>query len=109
MAYVLGNPKTKKQLKEWVADGRLVVVFQPGPFGPHVDDGVCTLEGPHYPESARRQCIDARCRRTLLHSESQGAAPGSAVLCLLPTEGCCSDRPVQVRYCGSGCDTRARS
>lgn len=28
-------------------------VFQPGPFGPLVQDGRATIEGPHYPEPHR--------------------------------------------------------
>ena len=50
MAYVDGNPKSKKQLREWVAEGKTVTVFQPGPFGPTVADGTVALEGPHYPK-----------------------------------------------------------
>jgi len=53
MAYVIGNPRTKKVIKEWIASGRIVEVYQSGPFGPHVKDGVCYLEGPHYPECHR--------------------------------------------------------
>lgn len=49
MAYAEGNPKTKKQLKEWVKGGRDIRVFSPGPF-PERQDGVVTIEGPHYPE-----------------------------------------------------------
>lgn len=50
MAYVQGNPKTKKQLKDMVQNGQRPEVFQPGPFGPEVKDGTVYLEGPHYPE-----------------------------------------------------------
>jgi hypothetical protein len=50
MAYVEGNPKTKKELKQWLAEGREVYVYQPGPFGPDVKDGSVALEGPHYPK-----------------------------------------------------------
>ncbi len=49
MAYADGNPRSKKQLKEWVAEGRKVHVFSPGPFGCKAD-GVEFLEGPHYPK-----------------------------------------------------------
>lgn len=49
MAYTRTNYKTKKALREAVARGEEVRVFQPGPFGPGVPDGTCTLEGPHYP------------------------------------------------------------
>ena len=49
MAYVDGNPKTKKQLREWVNDpNRAVTVYQPGPFGNGpVPDGEVSIEGPH--------------------------------------------------------------
>ncbi len=56
MAYVSGNPKTKKQLKEWIKqsntdpDQGKIYVFQPGPFGPNVKDGRVAIEGPHYPQ-----------------------------------------------------------
>lgn len=49
--YTSINFKTKKQLKEAVAEGRPVTVFQPGPFGGNVPrEGVVYLEGPHYPQ-----------------------------------------------------------
>jgi hypothetical protein len=47
MAYVAGNPKTKKALKELLASGS-VVVFEPG-LGKIPRDGVVYLEGPHFP------------------------------------------------------------
>ena len=50
MAYCHENFRTKKALKEAVARGEAVTVFQPGPFGPHVEDGTVYLEGPHYPK-----------------------------------------------------------
>lgn len=51
MAYTVQNFKTKKALKEAVAEGQTVEVFQPGPFGPDVRDGDnVALEGPHYPQ-----------------------------------------------------------
>lgn len=43
------NFKTKKALKEAVASGKSVTVYQPGPFTGKTD-GVVALEGPHYPE-----------------------------------------------------------
>jgi len=49
MAYASGNPKTKKQLKEWIAAGRRVEVFGPGMY-PAKQNGREYLEGPHYPE-----------------------------------------------------------
>jgi hypothetical protein len=51
--YTVENFRTKKQLKEAVADGREVEVYQPGPFGDAVKDGKVYLEGPHYPEPHR--------------------------------------------------------
>lgn len=42
--------KSKKALKEAVAAGRRVTVYQPGPFGGNVPkNGKVYLEGPHYP------------------------------------------------------------
>lgn len=49
MAYTVTNYRSKKALKEAVANGEKVAVFQPGPFGPAVNDGTASLEGPHYP------------------------------------------------------------
>lgn len=48
MAYVDPNFKTKKALKEAVANGDYVSVFSPGPFGCK-QDGTEYIEGPHYP------------------------------------------------------------
>ena len=50
MAYTAVNFRTKKELKEALKRGIDIHVFQPGPFGPDVRDGVTSLEGPHYPE-----------------------------------------------------------
>jgi hypothetical protein len=50
--YASGNPKTKKELKEWVAAGRKVEIFSPGPF-PAPINGWSTVEGPHYPKPHR--------------------------------------------------------
>jgi hypothetical protein len=49
MAYVSPNFKTKKALKEALAKGENVRVFQPS-LGEVPDNGVTFLEGPHYPE-----------------------------------------------------------
>jgi hypothetical protein len=49
--YVRPNFKTKKALREAVANGERVEAFQPGPFGPGVKDGEHGAEGPHYPEA----------------------------------------------------------
>jgi hypothetical protein len=49
--YTNKNFKTKKALKEAVANGEKLTYYQPGPFGGNETmDGVITLEGPHYPE-----------------------------------------------------------
>lgn len=54
MAYTHTNFKTKKALKEALANGERVTVYQPGPFGPNVtENGTVYLEGPHYPEPHR--------------------------------------------------------
>jgi hypothetical protein len=52
--YTTINFKSKKLLKEAVAAGRKISVYQPGPFGGDapVNGKVC-LEGPHYPEPHR--------------------------------------------------------
>jgi len=51
--YTIENFKTKKALKEAVAAGKLVSVYQPGGLD-KVDytkfSGTVTLEGPHYPQ-----------------------------------------------------------
>lgn len=49
MAYVDPNFKTKKALKDAVAKGESVSVFQPG-MGSVPTDGTIALEGPHYPK-----------------------------------------------------------
>lgn len=50
MAYVRGNPKTKKALREAVAAGEKLEVFQPGGMFPlSVRNGRVSVEGPHYP------------------------------------------------------------
>lgn len=53
MAYTEKNFRTKKALKEALARGDKLKVYQPGPFGPVVPDGKAYLEGPHYPEPHR--------------------------------------------------------
>ena len=50
--YADTNFKTKKALREAVADGP-VACHQPGPFGPALSDGEHTCEGPHFPEPHR--------------------------------------------------------
>lgn len=52
--YVSPNFQTKKSLKEAVASGKVVRVYQPGPFGGNEPDtGTVAVEGPHYPEPHR--------------------------------------------------------
>jgi len=46
--YTTKNFKTKKALKEALAAGEIVTVYQPGGMFP-ARPGKITLEGPHYP------------------------------------------------------------
>lgn len=52
MAYISPNLKTKKAVKEALAAGEKITVFNPG-LGGDIVDGPVTLEGPHYPEPHR--------------------------------------------------------
>lgn len=49
--YTEKNYKTKKALKEAVARGDDVMIYQPGPFGHGIEfgSGQYVIEGPHYP------------------------------------------------------------
>ena len=47
------NFKTKKALKEAVAEGQSVHCHQPGGLFPSQTDGSIVLEGPHYPKPHR--------------------------------------------------------
>lgn len=49
MAYTVENFRTKKALKEAIARGQLIEVYQPG-LGTVPTNGTVYLEGPHYPE-----------------------------------------------------------
>lgn len=50
--YTVTNFKTKKALKEAVAAGQKVSIYQPGPFGGNEPkQGTVCLEGPHYPQA----------------------------------------------------------
>jgi hypothetical protein len=49
--YTVRNFKSKKALKEAVAAGESIRIYQPGPFGGNEPrEGVVCCEGPHYPE-----------------------------------------------------------
>ncbi len=48
--YTSINFKSKKALKEAVAAGKVVTVFQPNAMFPAPTEGRVSLEGPHYPE-----------------------------------------------------------
>lgn len=52
MAYVNPNFKTKKEVREALAAGKTVEVFQPG-IGSVPLNGEIDLEGPHYPQPHR--------------------------------------------------------
>lgn len=48
--YTTRNFKTKKALKEAIAAGEKIGIYQPGPFGGNEpSNGTVYLEGPHYP------------------------------------------------------------
>jgi hypothetical protein len=51
--YVRPNFPTKKAVKDAIAAGQVVTVFNPGPFGSPPDTGTATVEGPHYPKPHR--------------------------------------------------------
>ena len=54
IVYTTTNFKTKKALKEAVANGDHVGIYQPGPFCKGVEkEGTFTLEGPHFPAPHR--------------------------------------------------------
>ena len=47
--YTSTNFKSKKAIKEAIANGQRIGVYSPGPF-PCPTEGSITLEGPHYPK-----------------------------------------------------------
>jgi len=51
--YTEKNFKTKKAVKEAIAAGEQIKVYQPGPFGTGTETGTQTvyLEGPHFPQA----------------------------------------------------------
>lgn len=50
MPYTEVDYPSKKALKLDFQAGKVIRVFQPGPFGPNVRDGENVLEGPHFPK-----------------------------------------------------------
>ena len=56
MAYIMPNLKSKKAIKDALAAGEHISVFQPG-LGTVPADGTVYLEGPHYPEPHRWYAI----------------------------------------------------
>jgi len=63
--YVLPNFKTKKELKEAVARGEAISLWQPGPFGGNEpNNAVVGVEGPHFPKAhswyARVTVVDGK-------------------------------------------------
>lgn len=49
--YTTRNFKTKKALKEAVANGEKITYYDPGVFGTdNVRNGIIYVAGPHYPE-----------------------------------------------------------
>ncbi len=53
MPYTVTNYPSKVALKRDLEAGKMISVYQPGPFGPEVKDGQVCLEGPHYPQPHR--------------------------------------------------------
>jgi hypothetical protein len=51
--YTVRNFKSKKELKEAVANGERIEVYQPGGIFSGPRDGSVALEGPHYPQPHR--------------------------------------------------------
>lgn len=52
--YTVKNFPSKKAVKEAIAAGEQIRVYQPGPFGGNEpSNGTVALEGPHYPEPHR--------------------------------------------------------
>lgn len=52
--YTTRDFESKKEVKEAIAAGETVTVYQPGPFGTGlIQEGSVVLEGPHYPRPHR--------------------------------------------------------
>lgn len=50
MAYIIGNPKTKKAARELLANGERLKVEN---VGGTIESGTHFIEGPHYPQPHR--------------------------------------------------------
>ena len=48
--YVLPNFTTKKELKEAAECGEFISLWDPGPVDTGIENGIITVEGPHYPK-----------------------------------------------------------
>lgn len=48
--YVSPNFPSKKAVKDAIAAGQTVTVFNPGPIGVPTRNGTETVEGPHFPK-----------------------------------------------------------
>lgn len=58
--YTVIDFPSKKKLREAVAAGQAVHIFQPGPFGGNIPtNGTVFIEGPHFPKPHRfyAECI----------------------------------------------------
>lgn len=58
--YTVIDFPSKKKLREAVAAGQAVHIFQPGPFGGSIPtEGTVFIEGPHYPKPHRfyAECV----------------------------------------------------
>lgn len=54
MAYTTIDFQSKKALKDALASGKKLTVYQPGGIFPNPPyPGVCSVEGPHYPKPHR--------------------------------------------------------
>ena len=53
MSYTTKNFKTKKAIKEAIANGEKITCYNPGLGGELPKDGVVYIEGPHYPQPHR--------------------------------------------------------
>jgi len=71
--YTHTNFKSKKALKEAVAAGQRVTVYQPGPFGgSEPKSGKITLEGPSLPRASPLVCRGVARKRNGCQSQVAG-------------------------------------